>query len=114
MANFLYGVLTNTGKGFFTAEDRRNFFLRGYPADVWVVGNNPKGALWIADKNGVFKTMSEAQALVTAEVQAAQAAWEAQEGEQGGQSEHRHGMWRWPFPSHAMVPGKSPVGRSWP
>ena len=42
MENFLYGVLTNTGKGFFTAEDRRNFFLRGYPANVWVVGNNPK------------------------------------------------------------------------
>ena len=71
MENFLYGVLTNTGKGFFTAEDRRNFFLRGYPADVWVVGNNPKGALWIADKNGVFKTKSEAQALVDAEIQAA-------------------------------------------
>ena len=40
MENFLYGVLTNTGKGFFTAEDRRNFFLRGYPANVWVIGNN--------------------------------------------------------------------------
>ena len=77
MENFLYGVLTNTGKGFFTAEDRRNFFLRGYPANVLVVGNNPKGALWIADKNGVFKTKSEAQALVDAEIQAAQAAWDA-------------------------------------
>ena len=82
MENFLYGVLTNTGKGFFTAEDRRNFFLRGYPANVWVVGNNPKGALWIADKNGVFKTKSEAQALVDADVQAAQAAWDAQTDEQ--------------------------------
>ena len=30
MENFLYGVATNTGKGFFTAEDRRNFFLRGF------------------------------------------------------------------------------------
>ena len=40
MAHFIYGVATNTGKGFFTAEDRRAFFLRGYPADVWVVGNN--------------------------------------------------------------------------
>ena len=77
MENFLYGVLTNTGKGFFTAEDRKNFFLRGYPANVWVVGNNPKGALWISDKNGVFKTKSEAQALVDAEIQAAQAAWDA-------------------------------------
>jgi len=82
MENFLYGVLTNTGKGFFTAEDRRNFFLRGYPANVWVVGNNPKGALWVADNSGVFKTKSEAQALVDAEVQAAQAAWDAKTDEE--------------------------------
>ena len=81
MENFLYGVAENTGKGFFTAEDRRNFFLRGYPANVWVVGNNPKGALWVADK-GVFKTKSEAQALVDAEVQAAQTAWDAQSDEE--------------------------------
>ena len=77
MAHFIYGTATNTGKGFFTAEDRRNFFLRGYPADVWVIGNNPKGALWVADRNGVFKTKSEAQALVDANVQAAQTAWDA-------------------------------------
>ena len=82
MENFLYGVLINTGKGFFTAEDRRNFFLRGYPADVWVVGNNPKGALWVADKNGVFKTKSEAQALIDAEVQAAQADYDALSAEE--------------------------------
>jgi len=37
--------------------------------------------LWVADK-GVFKTKSEAQALVDAEVQAAQAAWDAQTDEQ--------------------------------
>ena len=29
MALFIYGTATNTGKNFFTAEDRRNFFLRG-------------------------------------------------------------------------------------
>ena len=77
MALFIYGTATNTGKGFFTAEDRRAFFLRGYPADVWVIGNNEKGALWLAEKNGVEKTKSEAQALVTAEVDAAKAAWDA-------------------------------------
>ena len=82
MENFLYGVLINTGKGFFTAEDRRNFFLRGYPANVWVIGNNPKGALWIADKGGGFKTKAEAQALVDADTQAAQAAWDAQTDEE--------------------------------
>ena len=82
MANFLYGVLTNTGKGFFTAEDRRNFFLRGYPANVWVIGNNERGACWMADRNGVEKTKAEAQAIVTAEVEAAQAAWDAQSEEE--------------------------------
>ena len=77
MALFIYGTATNTGKGFFTHEDRLNFFLRGYPANVWVVGNNEKGALWLAEKNGVEKTKAEAQALVNTEVQAAQAAYDA-------------------------------------
>ena len=53
MAHFIYGVATNTGKGFFTANDRRKFFLRGYPANVWMVGNNTDGAMWLAEKNGV-------------------------------------------------------------
>jgi hypothetical protein len=82
MANFIYGVLTNTGKGFFTAEDRRAFFLRGYPADVWVIGSNERGACWMADRNGVEKTKSEAQALVTAQVEAGQTAWDAQTDEE--------------------------------
>ena len=86
MAHFIYGVATNTGKGFFTAEDRRAFFLRGYPGDVWVIGNNEKGALWLAEKNGVEKTKAEAQAIVTAEVEAAQAAWDAQSDEQKAES----------------------------
>jgi hypothetical protein len=77
MALFIYGTATNTGKGFFTAEDRRAFFLRGFPANVWVVGNNEKGAMWLAEKNGVEKTKAEAQALVTAEITAAQTAWDA-------------------------------------
>ena len=77
MAHFIYGTATNTGKGFFTHEDRRAFHLRGFPADVWVIGNNEKGAYWLAEKNGVEKTKSEAQALVTAEVTAAQEAWDA-------------------------------------
>jgi len=76
MALFIYGTATNTGKGFFTHADRQNFYLSGHPANVWVVGNNEKGALWLAEKNGVEKTKSEAQALVTAEVEAAQTAWD--------------------------------------
>ena len=82
MAHFIYGTATNTGKGFFTHEDRQKFFLRGYPADVWMVGNNVEGARWLAEKNGVEKTKSEAQALITAEVEADQAAWDAQTDEE--------------------------------
>ena len=77
MAHFIYGTATNTGKGFFTHQDRLDFFLRGYPAEVWCVGNNVEGARWLAEKNGVEKTKSEAQALVTTEVEANQAAYDA-------------------------------------
>ena len=77
MAHFIYGVAENTGKGFFTAEDRRKFFLRGYPANVWMVGNNVDGAMWLAEKGAREKTKAEAQALIDAEVQAHQATWDA-------------------------------------
>ena len=33
--------------------------------------------MWVARNNGVSKTKDQAQALVTAEVEAAQAAWDA-------------------------------------
>jgi hypothetical protein len=91
MAHFIYGVATNTGKGFFTANDRRAFFLRGYPANVWMVGNNVEGASWLAEKNGVEKTKSEAQALINAEVQAHQAEWDAQTDEEKANSQGRPG-----------------------
>ena len=87
MAHFLYGVATNTGKGFFTAENRQKFFLRGYPADVWMIGNNVDGAMWLAEKNGVEKTKAEAQALIDAEVQANQTAWDALSDEEKANSE---------------------------
>ena len=82
MALFIYGTANNTGKNFFTHEDRRNFFLRGYTGhdgsnyiDTWVIGANEKGALWLADKSGTEKTKSEAQTLVSASVTLAQTAW---------------------------------------
>ena len=66
MAIFIYGTATNTGKGFFTHQDRRDFFLRGYRGhdgsnyiDTWVIGANEKGALWLADKSGTEKTKTE-------------------------------------------------------
>ena len=77
MAHFIYGVAENTGKGFFTANDRRKFFLRGYPANVWMVGNNVDGAMWMAEKGAREKTKAEAQALIDAEIQAIQAEYDA-------------------------------------
>ena len=83
MAIFIYGTATNTGKGFFTHEDRRNFFLRGYSGhdgsdyvDVWVIGANEKGALWLADASGVEKTKAQAQALVKAADDLARTTWD--------------------------------------
>ena len=82
MAIFIYGTANNTGKNFFTHEDRRNFFLSGYTGhdgsnyiDTWVIGANEKGALWLAEKSGTEKTKSEAQTLVSAAVTLAQTAW---------------------------------------
>ena len=77
MSLFIYGTATNTGKGFFTHQDRLDFFLSGHPGNVWVVGNNEKGALWLASKNGITKTKSEAQAIVDAKINAEQTAWDA-------------------------------------
>ena len=79
--HFIYGVATNTGKGFITANDRQKFFIRGYPANVWMVGNNVDGAMWLAEKGGREKTKAEAQALIDAQVQADQAAWDAMSDE---------------------------------
>ena len=83
MALFIYGTATNTGKNFFTHQDRLNFFLRGYSGhdgsnyvDTWVIGNNEKGALWLAEKGGTEKTKSEAQALVKAADDLGRTAWD--------------------------------------
>ena len=83
MALFIYGTANNTGKGFFTHEDRLNFFLRGYTGhdgsnyvDTWVIGNNEKGALWLANRSGTEKTKAEAQALVKAADDHARTTWD--------------------------------------
>ena len=73
MGIFIYGVATNTGKNFFTHENRRDFYLGGYTGhdgsayvDLWVIGANEQGALWLAEKSGTEKTKTQAQALLKA------------------------------------------------
>ena len=73
---YKYCVATNWGKDFFTARERMEFYLSGHPGNVWVVGDNLYGNAWIKKVSGDVKTKSEAQAIVDAEVTAAQTAWD--------------------------------------
>ena len=81
MAN-TYCTATNTGKGFFTHDDRDNFFLSGHPGDVWVVGNNAAGISWINRANGTAKTKVEAQAIVDGKIDEDIAAFDALSAEE--------------------------------
>ena len=78
MANDIYNYsgMTNTGKGFITHEDSRSFWLQGFPANVWVATDVRESRHWVARHNGVSKTKDQAQALVTAEINAAKTAWD--------------------------------------
>ena len=78
MANdiYNYSVMTNTGKGFIVREDSSTFWIGGFPANVWVATDCRESRHWVARNNGVSKTKDQAQALVTAEVDAAKSAWD--------------------------------------
>ena len=80
MAN-TYCTATNTGKGFFTHEDRNDFYLSGHAGDVWVVGNNPAGVSWINRVSGTAKLKAEAQAIVDGKVDEAIVAYDASPAE---------------------------------
>jgi len=79
---YKYCTATNWGKNFFTHEERKHFYLAGHPGNVWVVGDNIHGDQWISKVSGVSKTKAEAQALVDAEIEAAQAAYDALSAEE--------------------------------
>ena len=80
MAN-TYCTATNTGKGFFTHEDRNDFYLSGHAGDVWVVGNNAAGVSWINRVSGTAKVKAEAQAIVDGKIDEAIVAYDAQPAE---------------------------------
>jgi len=95
MANdiYNYSVMTNTGKGFITHKDSSQFWRQGFPADVWVATDCRESRHWVARNNGVSKTKDQAQALVTAVVDASQDAWDDDnvEGESSAQKITRLG-----------------------
>ena len=72
-----YCTASNWGKDFFTHSDRNNFYLSGHAGDVWVVGNNAAGISWINRIGGTAKVKADAQAIVDADVETQQAAWDA-------------------------------------
>ena len=76
MAN-TYCIASNWGKGFFTHEDRNDFYLSGHAGDVWVGGNNAAGVSWINRVTGTAKTKAEAQAIVDTKMDEAGVAWDA-------------------------------------
>tara|TARA_R110000803_G_scaffold20996_1_gene53367 strand:+ start:89 stop:373 length:285 start_codon:yes stop_codon:yes gene_type:complete len=73
---YKYITATNWGKDFFTHEERKQFYLSGYPGDVWVVGDNSDGDAWIEKVSGVSKTKEQAQAIVDTIVESAKVAWD--------------------------------------
>ena len=70
----IYCVAYSWGDGFITHEDREKGVIRGYPAKVWIAEDHM--GQWVAKVNGDRKSKSEAQTLVTAEVDAAKTAWD--------------------------------------
>ena len=83
MATKTYIVAENWGKGFITHTDSSSFKITSFPGNVWQVPAYNKDAnLWIAKVLGTVKTLSEAQAIVDAEVTAAQTAYDALSAEE--------------------------------
>jgi|TARA_R100000655_G_C2854382_1_gene170192 hypothetical protein len=78
MANYQYCVATNWGKGFITHSDSSKLDFTSFPGNVWKVNaNNQDANRWVSGVAGVRKTLSEAQAIVNAEITAAQAEWDS-------------------------------------
>ena len=74
---YQYCVAENWGKGFITADDSRKLALSGFPGDVWrFPAHNQDANRWVSGVNGSHKTLSEAQAIVDAEITSAQTAWD--------------------------------------
>ena len=88
MAN-TYCTATHTGHGFFTLEDRNDFYLSGHPGDVWVVGNNAAGVSWINRVSGTAKVKADAQAIVDSAIETLQAAYDAESEEYKAKHDRR-------------------------
>ena len=76
MAN-KYWVIENTGKDFFTHQDRGDMpVFQGHPGDVWITSSNAKATAWAGKYPNVSKTKTEAQEIVDDKVEEAQEIWD--------------------------------------
>ena len=75
---YQYCVAENWGKGFIDHDESLRITFKGYPGNVWQVpAYNKHGNLWIVKVAGAVKTKDEAQTIVTAIVDDAKSAWDA-------------------------------------
>ena len=75
---YQYCVAENWGKGFIDHVESQRITFASFPGNVWQVpAYNKHANLWIAKVAGTVKTKDEAQTIVTAQVDAAQDAWDA-------------------------------------
>ena len=75
---YQYCVAENWGKGFIDHVESQRITFCSFPGNVWQVpAYNKHGNLWIAKVAGAVKTKDEAQTIVTAQVDVAQDAWDA-------------------------------------
>ena len=92
---YQYCVAENWGKGFIDHVESVKISFTGLPGNVWQVpAYNKTANLWIAKVGGTVKTLSQAQTIVTAEVDAAQDAWDANnvDGESADEKIERLGV----------------------
>ena len=74
---YQYCVAENWGKGFIDHVEAIKISFNGLPGNVWQVpAYNKHANLWIAKVGGTVKTKAQAQTIVTAQVDAAQTAWD--------------------------------------
>ena len=99
---FNYWVVANSGIGFITHTDSRKFWIRGYPANVWVCDDIPESRDWGARNSAAPTTNSQAQTLVTNDVNTAKGTWDDDnvEGESSADKIRRIG----PKPTDITLP----------
>ena len=91
---YQYCVAENWGKGFIDYDESHRITFKSYPGNVWQVpAYNKHANLWIAKVAGTVNTLSQAQTIVTAQVDASQDAWDADnvDGESADEKIHRLG-----------------------